>query len=91
MPETTTFNTASCETAGTFPSSLRSSEQLLWDKPFLPRGPRGGVCATVAEPWKDRSHCQSCAGSAAAVAETGAAGDATEGKCSVVVETQQRG
>lgn len=49
------------------------------------------MCATVAEPWKDRSHCQSCAGSAAAVAETGAAGDATEGKCSVVVETQQRG
>lgn len=49
------------------------------------------MCATVAEPWKGRSNCQSCADSVAAVAETGVAGDVTEGKCSVVVETQPRG
>lgn len=49
------------------------------------------MCATVAEPWKDRSDCQSCADSGAAVAEPGAAGDVTEGKCSVVVEMPWRG
>lgn len=49
------------------------------------------MCATVAEPWKGRSNCQSCADSVAAVAETGVAGDVTEGKCSVVVEMLPRG
>lgn len=49
------------------------------------------MCATVVEPWKDQSNCQSCADSVAAVAETGVAGDVTEGKCSAVVEMQQRG
>jgi len=61
------------------------------DNPYLPCGQRGVVCATVVEPWKDRSSCQSWADSAAAVAETGGAGDVTERKCSVVVGMQQRG
>lgn len=41
----------------------------------------------MAEPWKDPSNFQSCAGSAAAVA----AGGVTEGKCSAEEEMQQRG
>lgn len=45
----------------------------------------------MAEPWKGRSNCQSCADSVAAVAETGVAGGVTEGKCSVAVEMQLRG
>lgn len=45
----------------------------------------------MAEPWKGQSDCQSCADSVVAAAETGVAGDVTEGKCSVVVETQQTG
>lgn len=45
---------------------------------------------TVVEPWKGQSNCQSCAEPAAAVAETDVAGDVTVGKCSVVVEMQQR-
>lgn len=49
------------------------------------------MCATVVEPWQNHSDCQSCADSVAAVAETDVAGDVTEGKCSVVVEMQQRG
>lgn len=49
------------------------------------------MCATVVEPWQDRSDCPSCADSVVAVAETGVAGDVTEGRCSVVVGMQQRG
>lgn len=59
-------------------------------QPFLPRV-REETCATAVEPWKDPSKCQSCADSVAVAAETGVAGDVIEGKCSVVVETQQRG
>lgn len=51
----------------------------------------GSEVATVVGPWKDQSNRQSCAEPAAAAAETGVAGDVTEGKCSVVVEMQQRG
>lgn len=63
----------------------------LMGQPLLPVRSERGLCATVAEPWKDRSDCQSCADSVAAAAETGVAGDVIEGKCSVVVETQQTG
>lgn len=52
---------------------------------------REETCATAVESWKDRSKRQSCADSAAVAAETGVAGDVTEGKCSVVVEMQQKG
>lgn len=49
------------------------------------------MCATVAGPWKGQSGCQSCADEAVVAAEAGVAGDAEEGKCSAVVERQQRG